>query len=226
MIKIMIKVIKKIPFYYPIRKWVARKIRNYTAEKKQIKELVEWENNGRPSPPPHIIKQKVLREYATKYGLKTLVETGTCYGDMVEAMKSDFDRIYSIELSKELYEETRIRFKRASNVELIHGDSSIELKKLMDKISQPTLFWLDGHFSGGVTARGEKDTPIYEELRHILDSCDRGHVIIIDDARCFGTDPAYPSLEELSMFIKSKRTDLEISVQGDSIRIVPKQYQV
>jgi hypothetical protein len=46
-------------------------------------------------------------------------------------------------------------------------------------------------------------------------------VIVIDDARCFGRDPDYPSLRELREFIRSKRPDAEVEVEDDSIRITP-----
>ena len=208
------QVIKKTPLYYPLRNWVVRR--------KQTADLAEWEGKGKPIPPPHMAKQRMLREYAKRYGLRVFVESGTYFSDMLEAMKADFDRIYSVELSRDLHEKAITRFQGRNNIELIHGDSSIELERIMAKINQPALFWLDGHYSAGVTARGAKDTPIYEELRHILNASERGHVIIVDDARCFGTDPAYPSIEELSELIK-KRSNLDIRVQDDSIRITPKQ---
>lgn len=211
------KIIKltKIFLYYPIK--------SLKAKIQHIREIEKWEKMGRPVPPPHIIKQKVLRSYASKYHLKVLVETGTYFGDMVEAMKKIFDYIYSIELSKELYERAKERFKGISHIMLIHGDSAKELKKIINEIDCPAIFWLDGHYSGGVTAKGEKDTPIYEELYHILNAQDRGHVIIIDDARCFGKDPAYPTIDKLKGFIFSIRNNVEVFVQEDSIRILPIQ---
>lgn len=212
--EIIIKVIKNIPLYHPLRNWVVRR--------RQIAKLAEWHRTGKPIPPPHIVKQMVLREYAKKYGLKFLVETGTFFGDMVEAMRVDFDRIYSIELREALYGKAKERFKGVKHIELICGDSGNELGNLMGKLDQPVLFWLDGHYSAGETVRGCKDTPIREELNHILNSPDIGHVIIIDDARCFGTDSAYPSIEELCEFIKSKRSNLDFTVQDDIIRITPK----
>jgi hypothetical protein len=215
MIQFLKQVIKETPLYFPLRSWVAKR--------KGLKELVEWERKGQPVPPPHIVKQRVLQTYSKRYNLKVLVETGTYLGEMVEAMRNVFDYIYSIELSKELYEQAKKRFKALRHIELIHGDSGDELGNIISKIDQPALFWLDGHYSRGVTARGNKDTPIYEELHHILNAPDRGHVIIIDDARCFGTDSAYPRIEELSELIKSKRTNTDIIVLDDSIRIVPKQ---
>ena len=195
--------------------------RSWGGKRRPVEELACWEKNGKPSPPPHIVKQRTLQNYSKVFGLKILVETGTCYGDMVEAMREVLDRLYSIELSKELYEKAKERFIKARNIELIYGDSGRELGSLMSKLDQPALFWLDGHYSGGVTAKGDKDTPIYEELDHILHSPDRGHVIIIDDARLFGNDPGYPSIQELTDFITSINPNLDILVQHDIIRITP-----
>ena len=209
------QIIKKTSLYYPLRNWEVKRT--------QEKELFKWERRGNPAPPPHIIKQRTLQTYANKFGLKIFVETGTYYGDMVEAMKENFDRIYSIELSNELYENAKNKFKGEEHIELIHGDSGIELNNIIDRINQPALFWLDGHYSGGVTARGNKDTPIYKELKHIINAPDNGHVIIIDDARFFGRQCTYPSIGELTDFIRSKRPEVNIVVQDDSIRITPKQ---
>ena len=209
------KIITKTPLYDSLRNLVIRR--------RELKQLADWERNGRPIPPPHIVKQQTLKTISKRYGLKILVETGTYYGDMVEAMKDVFNQLYSIELSAELYKKAKKRFKGEKHIELICGDSGRELMNLMSKIDQPTLFWLDGHYSAGVTAKGEKDTPIYEELNHILNSTDKGHVIIIDDARCFGADPNYPSIKELCDFIKSKRANLDIVIQDDCIRVIPNQ---
>jgi hypothetical protein len=186
-------------------------------------EVFEWKKKGKPVPPPHINKQRMLEEYAKRFGLKIMVETGTYYGDMVSAMKNKFEQIYSIELSKDLYELATQRFKRVNNVVLIRGDSEVELGILMERISQSALFWLDGHYSAGVTAKGKKVTPIFEELGHILKGRDTGHVIIIDDARCFGKEPGYPSIREISDYVKSKRPHTKIEVKNDSIIIVPGQ---
>jgi hypothetical protein len=211
--KLLKSLLKMTPLYPPVRRWVIAR--------RQKRELMEWERRGRPVPPPHIVKQQTIREFAQRFDLKILVETGTYLGDMVDAMKKHFDRIYSIELSSELNEEARKRFAGNKNIELIHGDSGTELGKLIARIAQPALFWLDGHYSGGITALGEKETPIYEELTHIFSSPQSGHVVIIDDARCFGADPAYPSIEELTDFIRTKSPDASIEVANDGIRIIP-----
>lgn len=205
--------LRTTPLYHPVRNWLRARRRS--------RELSRWEKQGRPVPPPHVVKQRTINVIAERFGLKMLVETGTYYGDMVEAMKRRFSRIYSIELSKELSERAAKRFRGDRHVQIIHGDSGAELGKLVGQIDQPALFYLDGHYSAGITARGSKDTPIYEELAHIFDTRNKAHVIVIDDARCFGNDPGYPSMQELREFIRSKRPDAEIAVEDDSIRITP-----
>ncbi len=214
MLKVIKKIVKRSPFYIVLRRCLEIS--------KQAREVRAWERNGSPAPPPHIIKQQTLLEYSRRYGLKVLVETGTFQGDMVEAMRTKFERIFSIELSNDLYEKARIKFAAYKHIEIIHGDSAAQLVKVLAQLERPALFWLDGHYSAGITARGAKDTPIMEELQHILDAENGGHVMIIDDARCFGTNPAYPTIEQVKCFIRSKRKDVEIIIRHDSIRVAPK----
>jgi hypothetical protein len=134
-------------------------------------------------------------------------------------MLDDFETLYSIELSKDLYEKAVERFKGVEKVNLIQGDSGEELQKVVSSISKPALFWLDGHFSAAKTAKGELETPVNKELESILNLPEKRHVIIIDDARFFGTDPAYPKMEELTEKVKSIRPEMQISVKDDIIRI-------
>jgi hypothetical protein len=209
------QIIKKTPLYAIWHDWKSKKM--------QEQEIINWEEKGRPVPPPHIVKQRTLQSYAEKFKLRILVETGTYYGDMLEALKDNFDCLYSIELSAELWQKARARFEEVRHIKLIQGNSGVELRNVISEINQPTLFWLDGHYSGGVTAKGDKETPIYEELSHIFNAPDIGHVIIIDDARLFSKSSAYPSIEELTDFIRSKRLNCDIVVKNDSIRITPKR---
>ena len=176
--------------------------------------------------PTPIQKQEFLKEYALKYDLQVLVETGTCFGDTIEALKNDFKKIFSIELSEKLFIDANEKFKECLHIELIHGDSGAEIKKIILKLKTPALFWLDAHYSGGalrgkVSARGEKNTPIIEELTHILASTIAGNVIVIDDARLFGTDPAYPTVEILKKIIIDMRGFLNIEFKNDAIIILP-----
>jgi hypothetical protein len=189
--------------------------------KKTIWQRVRRLFNPGPKLPKHTQKQAVIRQFAQKYGIQYLVETGTCHGDMVAAMQKEFKKIISIELSQPFYQEVCERFKDVSNVELIHGDSAKELPQVVARLEERAIFWLDGHYSGIGTARGEKDTPVNEELRTILKPGLPDHIVLIDDARCFGTEPTYPTLEQLRQLVQSLRPGWIFEVAGDAIRIYP-----
>lgn len=207
------KILLKVGFYYPIISFIE--------VQRSKKKMDEWIKSDKPLPPVHLYKQKVLLEYSKKFRLTNFVETGTYVGEMVEAMRKHFEQIYSIELNDELYAKANNRFQKIKNVEIIKGNSGVELFKLMSKIDSPTLFWLDGHYSGIGTAKGILDTPIYQELEAIFTSKIGGHVIIIDDARCFGSDNSYPSILELTNFIRTHNPNHEIFIDCDSIRVSP-----
>jgi hypothetical protein len=81
------------------------------------------------------------------------------------------------------------------------------------------LFWLDGHYSGGITAKGPLDTPIVKELDSILNHSVTGHVILIDDARCFVGENDYPTIDELREILHTERPRWVFEVKDDIIRI-------
>src|ERR1041385_9343602 len=85
--------------------------------------LRQWNAAGRPAPPPHLIKQGIVKEFAKKYSIPVFVETGTYLGDMVYAVRNLFSRIYSIELSVELHRQVQERFSRQNHIVLLQGDS-------------------------------------------------------------------------------------------------------
>ncbi len=183
--------------------------------------VVLWGLSGRPVPPPGLFKARTVRNYARQYGLRCLVETGTFRGGTIAALKGDFDEIYSIELSEELHAAARDRFARDSHIKLICGDSAEELPRLVERLACQALFWLDAHYSGGETANGIQGNPIMKEIACVLKDC-KAHVILVDDMRLFGTDPAYPTSEALSakiMEVAGERVRLEI--RDDVLRITP-----
>ena len=181
--------------------------------------LLRWIIAGRPVPPPHLVKQRIIREYGRKFHLPVLIETGTYRGDMIEAVKGDFERIYSIELGLELFQQARIRFAADKRVTILQGDSGEVLRELLARIDQPTLFWLDSHFSDADTARSGLITPIRRELENILKHpLAHRHVILIDDARLFTGEDDYPTVGSLQTLLREAGFD-GLEVRDDVIRI-------
>ena len=182
----------------------------------------KWQSAGRPLPPPHVVKQNVIREYCNSFKPETMIETGTYLGQMVYSQLDNFKKIISIELSKDLHTQAVKRFKKYKNVKLLSGDSSEVLSELAKsgELNMQCLFWLDGHYSAGFTALGNKETPILEELETILGT-NQKHIILIDDARCFVGENDYPTIEELRKYIINRNSEYSISVKDDIIRVVP-----
>jgi len=184
------------------------------------KQLRKWRKNGCPIPPPHIVKQNEIIEYQKKYQYSTLIETGTYFGDMVEALKKKFTRIISIEIDSILIMKAKKRFINDANITIVQGDSGKIIPEILMEISDPVIFWLDGHYSGGVTSKGAKECPIFEELEAILNNVNLKHVILIDDARCFVGEGDYPTIKELTNYVKSKNSQYKVEVKHDIIRLV------
>ena len=192
--------------------------RNRLRKFQQQKKYQKWQKNGCPVPPPHIVKQRTIREYQKKYNCSVLIETGTYKGDMIEAQKNIFKKIYSVELSRQLHEKAKVRFAYDKHVRLLQGDSSVVLSKIVEEIEEPALFWLDGHYSGGITAKGDTECPVFDELKAIFNGKELNHVLLIDDAREFTGKSDYPTIDEVTQFINGKNKNYRVEVKDDIIR--------
>ncbi|MFH1036856.1 MAG: hypothetical protein V1756_02245 [Patescibacteria group bacterium] len=201
--------IKGTPLYGPLSK-ILDKI-----------ELHRWKNGGKCGHPPHLLKQETVKEYARRFGIKSFVETGTYMGKMVEAVKNDFQEIFSVELDENLFEDAKKKFIRYPHIHIIHGDSGKVLSEMLNSIQEPCLFWLDAHYSGGITAKGDIETPIEDELRAIFTHSIPGHVILIDDACDFIGKDDYPTIEQLKNRVSNYRSELIFEIKDNIIRIHP-----
>ena len=181
--------------------------------------LEQWEKAGRPLPPPHEIKQKVISDLQKTSGLQLFIETGTFMGDMVAAQRSNFKKIYSIELGEQLFRDATERFKDDKHIYILQGDSSDVLPDILKEVAEPAVFWLDGHYSSGITALGKKECPIYEELTAIFNARQFAHILLIDDARLFTGANDYPTPGALFTFINKHRPAAFIEVKDDIIQV-------
>src|SRR3546814_742051 len=111
-------------------------------------------------PPPAPIKRWVLGRLAREHGLRVFVETGTYQGDAIASLQNHFYIIHSIELDTKLYQLAKQKFAQNKRVKIYSGDSGQMLSEILAGLHEPALFWLDAHYSEGLTARGEQDTPI------------------------------------------------------------------
>ena len=181
----------------------------------------QWIIDGEPLPPPHAVKQRIIYELHKKYRISILVETGTFMGDMLEAQKRTFKKLYSVELSEELYNNAKKRFIYERKITLVQGDSSTKLKEIAEKLNVRTIFWLDGHYSGEGTALGDLECPIFAEIDGVFSSKIKNHIILVDDERCFTGFNSYPTKEELLQYIHKYNKNYTLRISNDVIILEP-----
>jgi len=150
----------------------------------------EWILRQYAAPSPARIKRAVLLRNGVSEG--TWVETGTFMGDTAALLAHDGKEVYTIEPDNALFEKANARFQGNPSIHVIHGLSENILPTLLPTLSGTVNFWLDGHYSGGITHQGPTDCPVREELLNIESNLARYDkvTVLIDDIRCF--DPSIP----------------------------------
>jgi len=110
----------------------------------------------------YIEKERIVLDYVKRFSIDIFIETGTYNGSMVSAIAPHVKNVCSIELDEKLHISARERFKDNPNVHIFCGDSGKLLPGILKSVKEPCLFWLDGHYSGEGTAKGDTETPILE----------------------------------------------------------------
>jgi len=209
--------ILKLPFTFLIRLYYKTFPTQYRIDK--------WKKEGQPPPPPREIKVRTIKFLNKKYPSKCFIETGTYLGDTTFDLRNSFEFLHTIELSNELYLNAREKFKNHNNIQVLNGDSGIVINELLDKITNSRiLFWLDGHYSEGITAKSELVTPILKELISIREhevKIGINHIILIDDAHLFTGSDDYPELSVFLDFCKQKFPMRVIEIINNIIVINP-----
>jgi hypothetical protein len=186
--------------------------------------------------PTGALSRSLVRSISKHFVLRSFIETGTFVGDTIASLQQDFDKLISIELSEELYNKSRLRLGAFPNVELIRGDSAGRLAQALNQCNGGnSLVWLDAHYSGGVTAKGNENTPIIQEIDSVT-RCGTGlDVILIDDLRLFwdvkdgflqhesvgGYPPASAIVEQLNR--QEDRYDCFVLL--DALLAIPRAYR-
>jgi hypothetical protein len=174
-----------------------------------------------PEAATFIQKKDLILRCRSRFGLDVFVETGTFQGEMIEAQREHFQRLFSIELDRDLFEAARAKFADDSRVQLYHGDSGLKLGEAVRDLSAPALFWLDAHYSMGVTAGREKDAPIIRELSWLAARRQPKDVILIDDARLFGWEFGYPRKKVIREYAAEHWPNHSFGIESDVICILP-----
>jgi hypothetical protein len=157
-----------------------------------------------------VTKREILKSLIVNYSIETVVETGTYLGDTTKFLSQYVKKIYSIEIGRRLALMASRRFKRSPDIEIILGDSGELLEELLLKINGNVLFFLDGHFSKGITSTSlSYETPLIRELLVLSKSRNLpGSIIVIDDAHELSNGTDYPSENEIKSIFKENRINI------------------
>jgi hypothetical protein len=178
-----------------------------------------WRTQGYFVPVPYFIRRAQLLQVGKHIGAEVAVETGTYRGDTTAFLARHFRETHTIEVVPALADMARDRFTNQPSITVWDGDSSDVLRSLLPQLKASTLFYLDGHDSGGVTGKGLKACPVREELEIIYGSGANRVSVVIDDARLFGTDPDYPTISEVRQWMERLRPVAIVRVEHDAIVI-------
>jgi hypothetical protein len=174
-----------------------------------------WKLRGEPPRIPHVVKQRAVLEYAHRFRLTTMVETGTYYGEMIAAVAQGFRRIYSIEIDPTLAQRARERFRKLAHVTIVDGDSQTVVPQLLPKLNEACLWWLDAGYCGWAGAAGKSER-LGVEFEAILADRAHQHVILMDDAS------GVVGLDQLMASVQSRYPEREIAIVNNIIRITPR----
>lgn len=165
-----------------------------------LKQALDWKKRRYLDHSPQFIKQEVFLARAVSGA--PWVETGTYLGTTTDFLARKYPLVHTIEPAKLFYEKAKKTF-HGRNVNVILGSSEHVFPNLLPTLRGDLNFWLDGHYSSGMTFKGKTDCPIEDELPAISANLRNfGKVcILIDDLRLFVTDSAeyadYPSIDFL-----------------------------
>jgi hypothetical protein len=184
-----------------------------------ISAAARWRKEGWFVPVPHFVRRAMLLSHARAVSAEIFVETGTYKGGTTWCLLGEFRRILTIEVVTALASLAEERFRKFPHVTVIEGDSAEVLPEICAKLDGPCLFYLDGHYSGGVTGMGSEECPVIRELEAVFTHTRVPFRIVIDDARLFGSDPAYPDLHAVTHAVNKHNPSMRVRVENDAILI-------
>jgi hypothetical protein len=143
-------------------------------------------------------KVRQIRALASRTNSRVFIEAGTFLGNTAMRCSGNFETVVTIELDSNLFKQAQAYLSRRRNVLCLEGDALKLLPSVLGKAEvRDALVFLDGHFSGGVTAHGELAEPACEEILVLARHRDKINAVIVDDFRCFGRDKGYPKMSQL-----------------------------
>lgn len=155
--------------------------------------------------------------YITSYPeLTTFIESGTYKGFSTRMAATQFDHVYTFELSPELHQESVISAQNHNfdTTGYLLGDSVQLLRQVLTDNHDHVFFFLDAHQSGAdTTNNGVEHVPVLTELKIINELYPKQKgVICVDDYRLFSRfwDWNHVSIESIKNVLSNHTITSEV----------------
>jgi hypothetical protein len=171
---------------------------------------------------PHSFsKVRQIKALARRTNSRVFVEAGTFLGNTAMRCSSAFEKVITIELDAKLFQQAKNYLSRRANVLCLEGDALKILPTVLEKSDvADALIFLDGHFSGGVTAHGDLAEPACEEIALLARYKSKINAIVVDDFRCFGRDKGWPKKSLLLEAVENSFGDeFDFTIHMDQLLI-------
>lgn len=154
--------------------------------------------NGAPANLHSLMKYRVIRALAGRVNADCLIETGTFRGVMAARCARVFKTVLTVELDARLAAQAKAFLAKYRNVTVYQGDAVAQLPQMLAHPgANRCVIFLDAHYSGGDTARGEVPEPALAEFDIMARHIERIAGIVVDDFRCFGVEHGFPTKAQL-----------------------------
>ena len=174
------------------------------------------------------VPQDLVAKLKAFAGINVFVETGTFTGGTSRWAAELFETVYTIEINPELRAKAMDLSKDYDNIHFLLGNSKEVLPENLTNFGDKAIFWLDGHYSGGITGGESDQCPVMEELKCLTKV--KEPYILIDDARCFlGRPPKplnsedWPQIDEVFKFLDENFPTHRFTIHDDVIICVPEE---
>ena len=164
----------------------------------QIAAETEQPLTGMLVQPRYLHKTLLAAALGLEGGRPYFVETGTYIGHSLYQISGLFKHLWTVEASPDLYRAASALFssRNITTVTLMQGNSIDLLRDLPADVMRNAVFFLDAHYSHGITSQEYGWCPLLQEIPMILDVAPNA-LIVVDDLRTMSGINGYPTLEQL-----------------------------
>jgi hypothetical protein len=145
-----------------------------------------------------IYAQDEFRKLVEKYGIQTIVETGTYLGQTTPFLSELVKKVLTIEVNSNYYNQCH-HLDSYKNIIRKLGNSPEVMKEMLPSLPKPILFFLDAHWG--------YDWPLLGELQTIANLKLNNSIIVVHDCKVprkdFGFD-SYNDQELTYEYVKEK----------------------